>query len=65
MSLTVFFLFQKNMAQYLKVRIEAVLMPSKIAKRSTKSSTKDFIRFLHKTPGSLTEVKTKIEIAFR
>lgn len=53
------------MAQYLKVRIEAVLMPSKIAKRSTKSSTKDFIRFLHITPGSLTEVKTKIEIAFR
>jgi four helix bundle protein len=48
-----------------QIRRASVSIPSNIAEGSGRNSTKDFIRFLHISSGSLSEVETQIEIAKR
>lgn len=48
-----------------QIRRAAVSIPSNIAEGSGRNSTKDFIRFINISSGSLSEVETQIEIAKR
>lgn len=48
-----------------QLRRASVSIPSNIAEGSSRNSTKDFIRFLNITSGSLAEVEAQIEIAQR
>lgn len=43
----------------------SVSIPSNIAEGSSRNSTKEFIQFLYVSNGSLSEVETQLEIAFR
>jgi four helix bundle protein len=48
-----------------QVRRAAVSIPSNIAEGSSRNSTKEFIQFLHVANGSLSEIETQLELAFR
>lgn len=48
-----------------QIRRAAVSIPSNIAEGSGRNSTKEFIRFLNFSTGSLAEVETQLEIAER
>lgn len=48
-----------------QIRRAAVSIPSNIAEGSGRNSTKEFIRFINISSGSLAEVETQLEIARR
>lgn len=48
-----------------QIRRASVSIPSNISEGASRGSTKDFIRFLNMTSGSLSEVETQLEIAER
>lgn len=48
-----------------QIRRAAVSLPSNIAEGSGRNSTKEFIRFINMSSGSLAEVETQLEIAER
>ena len=48
-----------------QMRRASVSIPSNIAEGQGRSSTKDFVHFLHMAKGSLQELETQINIAFR
>lgn len=48
-----------------QIRRASVSIPSNIAEGASRHSTKDFIRFLNISSGSLSEVETQLEIAER
>ncbi len=48
-----------------QIRRAAVSIPSNIAEGSGRKGTKELIQFLHISLGSLAELETQVEIAFR
>jgi four helix bundle protein len=48
-----------------QIRRASVSIPSNIAEGSGRNSTKDFLRFLHISSSSLSEVEAQLEIATR
>jgi four helix bundle protein len=40
-------------------------LPSNIAEGASRNSTKEFIQYLHISNGSLSEIETRLELAFR
>jgi four helix bundle protein len=48
-----------------QLRRAAVSLPSNIAEGASRHTTKEFIQFLYFGNGSLSEVETQLEIAFR
>ena len=48
-----------------QIRRAAVSIPSNIAEGASRKNTKEFIQFLYISNGSLSEIETQIEIAFR
>jgi four helix bundle protein len=48
-----------------QIRRAAVSIPSNIAEGSGRKNSKEFIQFLYVANGSLSEVETQLEIAFR
>ena len=48
-----------------QLRRAVVSIPSNIAEGRGRGSTKDFVRFLYQAQGSLNEVFTQLELAFR
>jgi four helix bundle protein len=48
-----------------QLRRAAVSLPSNIAEGASRNSTKEFIQFLFFSNGSLSEVETQLEIAYR
>ena len=48
-----------------QMRRSAISIPSNLAEGSGRKNTKEFIQFLYISNGSLSELETQIEIAFR
>ncbi len=48
-----------------QIRRGAVSVPSNIAEGAARSSKKDFVRFLYIALGSVAEIETQLEIAYR
>ena len=48
-----------------QIRRSAVSIPSNIAEGAGRGSTRDFIKFLYIANGSLSEIETQLEIAFK
>ena len=64
-TLTKSFPASENFGLTSQLRRAAVSLPSNIAEGSSRGSTKDFIRFLNISSGSLAEIETQLVIAER
>ena len=64
-QLTKCFPASENFGLTAQLRRAAVSLPSNIAEGASRGSTKDFIRFLNMSAGSLAEIKTQLVIAER
>ena len=64
-KLTNSFLASENFGLTSQLRRAAVSLPSNIAEGASRASTKDFIRFLNISTGSLAEIETQLVIAER
>ncbi|WP_225035065.1 four helix bundle protein [Winogradskyella sp. SM1960] len=64
-KLTKDFPASENFGLTSQLRRAAVSVPSNIAEGSSRGSTKDFIRFLNMSSGSLSEIETQLVIAER
>ena len=64
-KLTKSFPTSENFGLTSQLRRAAVSLPSNIAEGSSRASTKDFIRFLNITTGSLSEIEIQLVIAER
>tara|TARA_B110001469_G_scaffold84129_1_gene79602 strand:- start:264 stop:620 length:357 start_codon:yes stop_codon:yes gene_type:complete len=64
-KLTKSFPASENFGLTSQLRRAAVSLPSNIAEGSSRGSTKDFIRFLNISAGSLAEIETQLVIAER
>lgn len=63
-KLTAFFPDSEKYALKSQLQRSAVSVPSNVAEGHARSSTKEYIRFLNITMGSLFELQTQLEIAF-
>jgi four helix bundle protein len=59
-KLTKIFPVSENFGLTYQLRRAAVSLPSNIAEGASRSSTKDFIRFLNISAGSLAEIETQL-----
>ena len=64
-KLTKSFPSSENFGLTSQLRRAAVSLPSNIAEGASRASTKDFIRFLNISAGSLAEIETQLVIAER
>ena len=64
-TLTKSFPASENFGLTSQLRRAAVSLPSNIAEGASRASTKDFIRFLNISSGSLAEIETQLVIAER
>ena len=64
-KLTKSFPASENFGLTSQLRRAAVSLPSNIAEGASRASTKDFIRFLNISTGSLAEIETQLVIAER
>ena len=64
-TLTNSFPSSENFGLISQLRRAAVSLPSNIAEGASRGSTKDFIRFLNISTGSLAEIETQLVIAER
>ena len=64
-QLTASFPSSENFGLTSQLRRASVSLPSNIAEGSSRGSTKDFIRFLNISSGSLAEIETQLIIAER
>jgi four helix bundle protein len=64
-TLTASFPASENFGLTSQLRRAAVSLPSNIADGASRASTKDFIRFLNISAGSLAEIETQLVIAER
>ena len=64
-QLTKRFPVSENFGLTAQLRRAAVSVPSNIAEGASRASTKDFIRFLNMSSGSLAEIETQLVIAER
>lgn len=64
-ELTTFFPAHEIYGLISQLKRASVSIPSNIAEGASRNSTKEFIQFLYISNGSLSEIETQLEIAFR